>query len=419
MAEKMADRIPQVGILPYDILISIADAAAAKEVLLARSRFPKQLEHYETLTFFGRNIIASEGEEWKKYRRIVAPAFSDRNSKLVWTETVDIMNDLFKNVWAKQPVIELEHALDITLPIALFVIGAAGFGRRISWNEDHVVPSGHQLTFKQALHEVTTGVLVKLITPVWAKTFSARARQVDHAFDELDKYMTEMIHARRSAEKRDERYDLFTSLLDANDQDQTEGTLTIRELMGNVFIFLVAGHETTAHTLCFTFAMLALYPEEQEMLYQHIKSVLGDEERIPVTGIPKWSPEATVLNSQGGIPIPQGAQVLINVVALHHNPRYWRDPEQFKPSRFMEENWPRDAFLPFSLGPRACLGRKFFETEGIAILTMMVSKYKIELKPSPDDEKLSFEEKKAKLLQTFLGITLTPVKVPLIFKRRK
>ncbi|KAF5350345.1 hypothetical protein D9758_012816 [Tetrapyrgos nigripes] len=204
--------------------------------------------------------------------------------------------------------------------------------------------------------------------------------------------------------------------------------------------------KTTAHTLCYTFALLALYPEEQEKLYRQIKSIIPDgrvptyEEMPlftqsmavfyetlrmfpPVTGIPKYSAEDTVFNTVNhtgqpvSIPIPKDTKLIINTVGLHYNPRYWKDAEEFKPDRFLED-WPKDAFAPFSVGARACLGRRFFETEGIAILIMLVSKYKIEVKEERQFGRETFEERKSRLLQTKPGLTLTPVRMPLVFKRR-
>ena len=86
--------------------------------------------------------------------------------------------------------------------------------------------------------------------------------------------------------------------------------------------------------------------------------------------------------------------------------RYWKDPHAFRPQRFMED-WPRDAFLPFSSGPRACLGRRFFETEGIAILTMLVSKYRVELKDEPEFAGETWAEKKERLMRCRPGLTMT------------
>ncbi|KAK1230974.1 hypothetical protein PQX77_005906, partial [Marasmius sp. AFHP31] len=422
-AEHGWDIMANFSLFPNEININVANAAAIKEITSSRARFPKPVDNYKTLQMFGNNIVASEGELWKKYRKIASPAFNDRNNKLVWDETVRIVLDLFDSVWMNKDV-EVDHVIDVTLPIALFVIGVAGFGRRISWKDDAVLPSGHKLTFKEALSTVSEDIFIKLLCPDALLGATERLRRVKSAFEELDKYMLEMINGRRHAEKKEERYDLFSSLLDANDLPTNDGEvpLTERELMGNIFIFLLAGHETTAHTLAYTFGLLAFYQEEQEILYQHIRSIIPDD-RIPtyeemplftqslavfyetlrlfppVCAIPKVSAEDTTLVAENAagetrvVPIPQGTSVTLSVSGLHYNPKYWKDPHEFKPSRF-RENWPRDAFLPFSGGARACIGRKFFETEGIAILTILVSKYKISLKEEPQFAGETIEEKK-------------------------
>ncbi|KAF8804431.1 cytochrome P450 [Phlegmacium glaucopus] len=412
----------------------LADAAAIKEVTSARARFPKPAREYELLSFYGRNIVVAEGEEWKKYRKIAAPAFSERNNRLVWDETVQIMKGLFDEVWAGKDVISVDHAVEITFPIALFVIGVAGFGQKMSWHEETTIPKGHQMSMKDALHIVSTETMVKVMFPDWALGLTKRLQSVKIAYEELQMYMSEMIKERQNSEKV-ERHDLFSNLLAANDEDLDVINLTESELIGNIYIFLIAGHETTAHTLCFTFALLALYPDEQERLYTHILSILPDG-RIPtyeempllnysmsvlyetlrmfppVVNIPKLSEEDTTLtfgNANGEkltLPVPKGTRIVIDTPGLHYNPRYWKDPHSFKPERFLED-WPKDAFLPFSSGPRACLGRKFFETEGIAILTMLVSRYKITVKEEPSFAGETFEQRKERVLKCMTTITLT------------
>ncbi|GLB37921.1 putative cytochrome P450 [Lyophyllum shimeji] len=426
----------------------VADAAAIKQVALARTRFQKPVHHYDVLELYGRNLITAEGDEWKKYRKICAPAFSERNNRLVWEETIKIMDSLFEDVWGSKEIIATDHVVEITLPIALFVIGAAGFGRKISWKDGDLAPPGHRLTFKEALHVVSTDVFIKLVVPDRALGLTERLRSVKVAFEELKQYMLEMIDERQRAGNLEGRHDLLSSLLNANDLDSGESKLTVSELLGNIFIFLLAGHETTAHTLCFTFALLALHPDEQEILYQHTQSVLsrvGDAPTYdnmplftqslavfyetlrmfpPATGIMKTCMEDTTLattdalGNQIVVPVPKGADVTMDFTALHYNPRYWDEPHAFRPSRFLKE-WPRDAFLPFSTGARACLGRKFFETEGIAILTKVISRYRIEVKEEPQFALETFEQRKARIFKTRLGLTLTPIKVPLVFKLRE
>ncbi|KAI9438703.1 cytochrome P450 [Lactarius indigo] len=428
--------------------IFLADAAAIREMSTSRTRFPKPLRLYSILLVFGGNIVASEGEEWKRYRAITAPAFSERNTRLVWDETIRIMFDLFDHVWGDNPEIVLDHCVDITLPIALFVIGVAGFGRRVTWTSDLIVPPGHQMTFKDALHILSANLGLKILLPNWAMNLTAHTRKVNLAFNELKQYMAEMVDARRSAETKEERHDLFSGLLDAAHDDPDDGVaITEQELMGNTFIFLLAGHETTAHTLCFTFALLALYPDEQERLYQQIKGIMADLDGMPtyedmnrftlslaalyetlrmfppVTTIPKYAAEDTSLtvnNADGGkttFPVPSGTDVQFHVPALHYNPRYWKDPHTFRPERFLEE-WPRDAFLPFSAGARACLGRRFFETESIAVITMMTLKYSVEIKEEPEFIGETFEQRFARVTASEQLLTNTPSRVPLVFKRR-
>ncbi|GJE85498.1 cytochrome P450 [Phanerochaete sordida] len=426
----------------------VADAEAIKEITTHRSRFPKPVEQYRVLTFFGGNIVASEGDEWKRYRKIAAPAFSERNNRLVWDETRLVMQDLFAHVWGDRAEVRVAHAVDITLPIALFVIGSAGFGRRIAWRDEDAVPPGHTLTFKEALHTVSEHVFVRLLIPDWLLRAAPTARlaRIRDAFAELELYMHEMIAARRAGAGADKeaRDDLFGGLLDANDDD--DARLQDSELIGNMFIFMLAGHETSAHTLCYMLALLAMHPEEQEKLYESIKEVCRDGrlpeyedlrslsycEAVlyetlrmfpPVHSIPKSVAEdtaITITNAAGArttVPMPKGSSISLHTPGLHYNPRYWADPHTFRPARFLAD-WPRDAFLPFSAGPRACLGRRFSETEIVAAAAMLVLRYRVEVPPDPRFVGESWQARFERVMQSRPGVTMTPLHVPLVFKLR-
>ncbi|KAF8474412.1 cytochrome P450 [Russula ochroleuca] len=144
----------------------------------------------------------------------------------------------------------------------------------------------------------------------------------------------------------------------------------------------------------------------------------------PVTNIPKVSAEDTTLtvgNVNGGkttFPIPSGTEIDLHVAGLHYNPRYWKEPHKFMPERFLG-NWPKDAFIPFSQGAHACLGRRFSETEGTAVMTMLVSRYKIEVKEEPEFAGETFEERYARITAFDQGLSTTPVRVPLVFTKRR
>ncbi|KAH9899278.1 cytochrome P450 [Cubamyces lactineus] len=443
------DIMSGVNVLPSsEVTLYLADPAVIKDVIGARARFPKPMGPYKVLLAFGPNLVASEGDEWKRQRKLVAPAFSERNNRLVWDETVRIMYDLFDNVWGSNDTVVIDNITDLTVPITLLVIGVAGFGRHITWTEDAIAPAGHQMTFKDALNVVSRNLFLQVLFPQWLLRWGTPSmRRFDTAYTELGQYMQEMIDARRSAEVKEERHDLFSSLLDANEGLAESGEkLTDTGLMGNVFIFMVAGYETSAHTLAYAFILLALYPDEQEKLYQAIKATLHDgrtpgyEEfstfsysmavfnetlRLfpPVITIPKQSAEDTAFTTTNAagerrtVPVPKGTYVTVHTPGLHNNPKYWDEPEAFRPSRFLG-SYPRDAFLPFSGGPRGCIGRGFSETESIAVLTLVISRYRVEVKEEPQFAGETFEQRKARLLKSKLSVTLYPERAPLVFKRR-
>ncbi|EJD46415.1 614/534 cytochrome P450 [Auricularia subglabra TFB-10046 SS5] len=416
---------------PY-LGVHVADPAVIREMTLSRARFPKPYKLFHLVSVFGRNLLASEFDEHKKFRKAVAPSFNERNNSLVWDETVKVVQDMFKTPdWRDKDVVEIGHAVEVTLPITLFVISAAGFGRKVSWEDNEIVPTGHRMTFKEAVSISIANLLIKFAVPRWATFLRPKWREVIVAFDELHLYMKEMVYQRRNALEKAEHVDLFSGLVDIEANDPAN-RLTDDEIIANVFIFLVAGHETTAHTLAFTFGLLALYQDEQEKLYEHIISIIGKEGDIPgyeemnnftrclavmyetlrlfptVVGVGKYTAEDTTVTTTATRPdgthyarpvfIAANTPMELSITGMHYHPRYWDNPHDFRPARFLGD-YPRNAFMPFSAGARACIGRRFAETEYVATLVVLLSRYKITVKDKPEWVGLSIEEKRERLLQ--------------------
>ncbi|KAF9653322.1 cytochrome P450 [Thelephora ganbajun] len=426
----------------------VSDAHVIKIIFSSRLRFPKPVQDYKILKFFGNNIVTTEFDEWKRYRRIAAPAFGEKNNKLAFEESVRAIASLYEGRWRDKQKIVVDEALHLTLEAALMTISAAGFGHQINWEDDEASP-GHKLSFKQSVEVVGTGVFIRVLCPKWIFEWAPikKIREVRDGFAEFRSYLVEMINERKLSDERDEKRDLLSNLISANEEfmDDGEQKLGEVELIGNIFIFYIAGHETSGHTLCFALNMLAVHQEEQEALYQHIRDVLPDGrpptyEDIPrlnrVTAalyetlrmfppapvVPKYSAEDTslVVGNQAGettvFPIPAGGKINIDVVGLHYNPRYWEDPSAFKPERFMGE-YNKDAFVPFAWGARACIGRGFFETTGLAMLTTLIQRYRVE--PHPKFAGESFDRLKERYSQAKGMLILTPLLSSLVFKRRK
>ena len=114
---------------------------------LNRRGFPKPTEIYESVSIFGRNIVATEHDEWRKHRKVASPAFSERNNTLVFQETTRIVLDLFQ-MWKEQGqgnVAVVRDMTDVTFELALQVIASAAFGYSIAWKDEGKVPLGHKM----------------------------------------------------------------------------------------------------------------------------------------------------------------------------------------------------------------------------------------------------------------------------------
>ncbi|KAG8765843.1 hypothetical protein FRC12_007253 [Ceratobasidium sp. 428] len=337
------------------------------------------------------------------------------------------MKELFE-MWDKREggKVWVQQITDVTEMLALMAISSAAFGRRLSWNKEaEVIPKGYKMSFRRALGIVSSSPVIRAIVPSWADGLTEKWHTMSVAYAELMKHLQEMKAARRSEGKKDlgitvgeangllsSTDNLFDILITASDAEAAERALSEEEVTGNAFIFLVAGHETTAHALAFSLGLLAIYPDVQEEVYSHIKSVIGMREVINyddlselklVTGVflealrmypvvmqvQKLAQEDTILSvacngsraneyAREEFLVPANSLVYISVLGMHYNPTYWPDPERFSPARFAEP-YNKDAFLAFSAGHRSCIGRKFAETEATVALAMLLARYQISI----------------------------------------
>jgi cytochrome P450 len=273
------------------------------------------------------------------------------------------------------------------------------------------------MPFTESVTIVSENVIAKLIIPDFMFDISPiqSFRKIKIAFDETTSYMKELIDNKVTS-SNEHRKDILSLLLKSKDESKIHGNqkvLTDQEILADIFMFLIAGHESTAHTLTFALRYLALYPEIQEEFHKNTISLIGDKipcfddinklemalhifnetlRLCPVsTIIPKVS---TVDINFGSCIFPKDRIINVDVYNLHRNPEYWKNPNKFDPSR-----WARNedigvnnpyCFVPFSQGKRRCMGKKFAITEAVVFLTMISQRYKWKFLSSKDrdDEKL-------------------------------
>ncbi|KAF7360202.1 Cytochrome P450 [Mycena venus] len=259
---------------------------------------------------------------------------------------------------------------------------------------------------------------------------------------------------------------LLRNLVEANmtQEDDTNHEKLTDELLSNTFAFLMAGHETSAHSLSFAVAFLALYPEVQQKIYEEATRIWPDgcpttasvssyKEHMPkleytlatfqetirmfpaaprLTKIVHMDTTLTVhrFTTQGTgeieaitpftVPVRAGSLILLDTMAVHMNPIYWgHDAEEFNPERFLDTEtyrWPRDAFFAFSSGPRSCIGQRFALTESVCTLTSLVRRYEISVPEHLTGK--PFEEQKRILLKWRPRTTPTPLNCMVRLRRR-
>jgi cytochrome P450 len=221
----------------------------------------------------------------------------------------------------------------------------------------------------------------------------------------LDDVVYGLISERRAAaaKSRDFGGDLLGMLMAATEEGSSAG-MDDRQLRDEIITMILAGHETTANLLSWTFHLLSKHPEVERRVREEARRVLGDRDpvledvrsleytKMVIEEALRLYPPAWVFERQaiapdtlGGYPIEPGAIVALCPYVLHRHPDHWENPEGFDPERFRPERAekrPRYAYLPFGGGPRTCVGNHFAMMEAQILLAMIVREQRLELEPS-------------------------------------
>ncbi|ORX37696.1 cytochrome P450 [Kockovaella imperatae] len=254
---------------------------------------PVRMFRYQAINRFGRQIVSAQnGEEHKRHKGVVRACFGKEIMETGWTTMVDAYQVMCREEGLENGGI-LKDVKEVLAKVTLLVIGSASFGVQFPYNsstsEDALMP------FSDAIQLVETSMIFQLPLPLWLMTWSPfpYLRRCAKAQRSMVKHINEMIASRRkqttalqatlSADEqvltqRDILGALVASQIQVEEgKKKNTAGLTADEIFGNAFIFIVAGHTTTAHTLTFALALMALYPQTQEDIVQELASVCGDE----------------------------------------------------------------------------------------------------------------------------------------------
>jgi cytochrome P450 len=278
------------NVTPGSIQIIIADASTADEVQTRRKDFVKNERMYKPLNIYGRNVVTQNGEAWARHRRITTPPFNERNSSLVWKESLLQADNMLK-YWVGKSEDGVDNTPNDTMELALNVLMAAGFGKRFDFGgsagaerkEDAMTSyrKALRLVLGNLFRAVMTSMLMDL--PAWATP--TKWIEMKSALKEVGSYIRKMIEDERAGlnEKSPERDNLMSALLRASDNEGTgKGKLGLsdEEIVGNLFIYNVAGHDTTSNTLAYAITLLSTSEDIQEWLREEIQAIFGDENKV-------------------------------------------------------------------------------------------------------------------------------------------
>jgi cytochrome P450 len=232
--------------------------------------------------------------------------------------------------------------------------------------------------------------------PEWFPT--PRNRRFRRALRDIDGVVYRIIDQHRSAQDNAQANgDLLSMLLRVRDEETGAG-FSDEQLRNETITFLLAGHETTANALTWTFYLLSQHPEVERQLRDEVDTVLGgrtptieDLSRLSFTKMvikeamrlypPIWIIERHVIHDDtvGGFSLPAGSAVVVAPYALHRHPSFWEAPDEFNPARFA--NRTPEAYIPFGAGPRFCIGREFAMLEAQLIIAMVAQSFHLALLP--------------------------------------
>jgi cytochrome P450 len=340
----------------------------------------------------GEGLLTSDGALWKQQRKLIQPAFHQRQLA-VYADVMVAYALRMTESFADGEVREIGAEM---AKLTLSIVVKSLFGSDLPLEAREL--GGSVLAVLDAVNQRMNSVLG---LPSWVPT--RRNLREKRALAKLDGMLRVLIQTRRAS--RESRDDLLSVLLAAVDEE-SGFRMTDQQLRVEMMTLFLAGHETTATALTWTWYLLSRHPEVEAKLQEELRSVLdgrvptlADLPKLPYTEMvvresirvyppaPLFGREPIEDVTIGGYDVPRGSLIIVNTYALQRDERFFPDPERYDPDRFTpgwEERIPRYAYLPFGGGPRICIGNAFAMMEMRLILATVAQRYRLSLEPNEE-----------------------------------
>ncbi|WP_100374272.1 cytochrome P450 [Bacillus sp. FJAT-45037] len=368
----------------------INDPDLIKEILVTKQKsFTKSRDIQMLKTVVGEGLLTSEKDVHMKQRRLIQPAFK-KNHIIQYAQ--DMIDTTSRYVEDWQDGTERNITNDM-MSIALGIITKTMFNMEIRTGAD-LIEEPMDTVMRLGVKRMRS--IFPL--PLWAPTETNK--KLKQAVAELDHILFSIINERRL--ESGDHTDLLGILMSARDEEDGSG-MSDTQLRDELMTIFLAGHETTANLLSWTFYLLSEHPEVDQKLYEEISEVTNGGPITPehfmqlpyaqhvISESMRLYPPAYVIGRQveqdveiGPYLLRKGSMVLMSQYVMHRNPTFYKDPDAFVPERF-ENNFlkkmPAYAYFPFGGGPRVCIGNHFAMMEATLALACIVEKYRLTIAP--------------------------------------
>jgi cytochrome P450 len=391
LPEFRGDRLAFLKVRDRSVFL-VTDPAGAKHVLQDNAdNYGRKTRSVEALKeTLGNGLLTTTGPSWWRNRRLAQPSFH-KQRLAGFAGTMAAASVEFVDELARAGGGAAFDVVPMFTRLTLRILGRCLFERDLT-DEADAVGRALSVVLHHTIEKLAALFPLPGIVPT-PKNLRFRA-----ALRALDRVVLSLIAERR----RDaaDRGDLLSMLLAARDEETGDG-LTDQQLRDEVMTLLLAGHETTAMTLAWTFYLLSLHPGVRRTLETEVDAAPPDVgvealgrlryTRMVLDEALRLYPPAWVVTRSadgddeiGGFTIPAGSRVLVSPYVTQHDPKLWDDPEGFDPERFApeaSEGRPRYAYFPFGGGPHLCIGAGFATMEATIVLATVARRLRLDLEP--------------------------------------